>query len=309
MLSKTDPSGGSGALDKNVQDARIDQLYVRPYTALTNPAVAGLLVYLAWGALPESALLGWLAAMCIVSVLRFGLRKVRKASRSTLLTPADWENRMVVLVGMNGVLWGLTGLAIAGYPLAVEVEGALAIAACGMIAGAIFSLTASFKAFCAYALPTALGPIIGLTVSGGEPQAALAGMGLIYLVIAVIWGRQTARALETGLRLRQENTALHVDLQAAHARLVEAERFRSDSFANIGHELRTPLNAIIGFAQSIDAEIWGQIGDRRYKNYASLIAESGRHLLNLIQDILEFSRNDTAELSLSEDRLDLNRSP
>ena len=134
-------------------------------------------------------------------------------------------------------------------------------------------------------------------------------MGLIYLVIAVIWGRQTARALETGLRLRQENTALHVDLQAAHARLVEAERFRSDSFANIGHELRTPLNAIIGFAQSIDAEIWGQIGDRRYKNYASLIAESGRHLLNLIQDILEFSRNDTAELSLSEDRLDLNRSP
>ena len=56
---------------------------------------------------------------------------------------------MVVLVGMNGVLWGLTGLAIAGYPLAVEVEGALAIAACGMIAGAIFSLTASFKAFCA----------------------------------------------------------------------------------------------------------------------------------------------------------------
>ena len=149
MLSKTDPSGGSGALDKNVQDARIDQLYVRPYTALTNPAVAGLLVYLAWGALPESALLGWLTAMCLVSVLRFGLRKVRKASRNTLLTPADWENRMVVLVGMNGVLWGLTGLAIAGYPLAVEVEGALAIAACGMIAGAIFSLTASFKAFCA----------------------------------------------------------------------------------------------------------------------------------------------------------------
>ena len=98
-----------------------------------------------------------------------------------------------------------------------------------------------------------------------------------------------------------------MDLQAAHARLVESERFRSDSFANIGHELRTPLNAIIGFAQSIDAEIWGQLGDRRYKTYASLIAESGRHLLDLIQDILEFSRNDTAELSLSEERVDLNR--
>lgn len=307
MVPERDLSWQSGAPDNQVQSSRIDQLYVTPYTALTNPAVAGLLVFLAWGSLPDLALLGWLAGMSLLAALRFGLRKLRNSIRATSLTPTDWENRMMLLVGANGALWGLTGVAIAGYDLAVEVEGAVTIAACGMIAGAIFSMTASFKTFCAYALPTALGPIIGLLIAGGEAQVALAGMGLIYLVVAVTWGRQTARALETGLRLRQENAALHVDLQAAHARLVEAERFRSDSFANIGHELRTPLNAIIGFAQSIDAEIWGQLGDRRYKTYASLIAESGRHLLNLIQDILEFSRTDTAELALSEDSLDLQR--
>src|SRR3546814_19962646 len=60
--------------------------------------------------------------------------------------------------------------------------------------------------------------------------------------------------------------------------------------ANMSHELRTPLNAIIGFSEVMASEALGPIGAPRYAGYARDILDSGRHLLDLINDILEMSR-------------------
>src|SRR3546814_10762361 len=93
-------------------------------------------------------------------------------------------------------------------------------------------------------------------------------MGAVYLLVVWSWGRDTARGIESGIRLRLENEALVADLAAAREAADAADRLKRDSFANLGHELRTPLNAIIGFAQTIDREIWGPVGSPRYREYA-----------------------------------------
>jgi len=80
------------------------------------------------------------------------------------------------------------------------------------------------------------------------------------------------------------------DLRVAHDRAEAANRAKSEFLANISHELRTPLNAVIGFSEIIKDETMGPVGNLKYRDYAADINDSGRHLLDLINDILDLSK-------------------
>ncbi|MEQ8602226.1 MAG: PAS domain S-box protein [Marivibrio sp.] len=87
-----------------------------------------------------------------------------------------------------------------------------------------------------------------------------------------------------------EQYAAELALRAAIERAEEASQAKSRFLAMIGHELRTPLNAIIGFSEIIADQIMGPIGEPRYVDYAGDINESGKHLLTLIESVLDVSR-------------------
>ncbi len=84
-----------------------------------------------------------------------------------------------------------------------------------------------------------------------------------------------------------------------------ANRTKTEFMANMSHELRTPLNAIIGFADIIRAELIGSIGSPRYREYARDIGDSARHLLSIINDILDVSKIEAGKLELHEEIVDL----
>jgi signal transduction histidine kinase len=73
----------------------------------------------------------------------------------------------------------------------------------------------------------------------------------------------------------------------------------------MSHELRTPLNAIIGFSEIMMGELFGKMGDDRYRDYAKDVHNSGRHLLELINDILDLSKIEAGKLDLHEDEVDV----
>ncbi len=73
----------------------------------------------------------------------------------------------------------------------------------------------------------------------------------------------------------------------------------------MSHELRTPLNAIIGFSEIMMGELFGKMGDDRYRDYAKDVHNSGRHLLELINDILDLSKIEAGKLDLREDEVDV----
>jgi cell cycle sensor histidine kinase DivJ len=85
----------------------------------------------------------------------------------------------------------------------------------------------------------------------------------------------------------------------------EASRAKSRFLANMSHELRTPLNAIIGFSEVMTHEMFGPVGSARYLDYAKLIHESGGHLLELINGILDMSKIEAGKFALSEELFDL----
>ena len=83
-----------------------------------------------------------------------------------------------------------------------------------------------------------------------------------------------------------------------------ASRAKSSFLANMSHELRTPLNAIIGFSEMMNREMFGPIGPR-YQEYSRLIHESGTHLLDLINSVLDMSKIDAGKFQLNEELFDL----
>ena len=87
------------------------------------------------------------------------------------------------------------------------------------------------------------------------------------------------------------------DIKQREAELLEAKlasdaanRAKSEFLANVSHELRTPLNAILGFSEVITNEMFGPLGGPRYRQYAQDIHQSGDHLLQLINDILDVAK-------------------
>jgi len=84
-----------------------------------------------------------------------------------------------------------------------------------------------------------------------------------------------------------------------------ANRIRGHFLANMSHELRTPLNAVLGFAEILEKELFGPLGDARYKEFAADIHSSGKHLLDIIANILDLAKVDAGKLGLNEEILDI----
>lgn len=97
------------------------------------------------------------------------------------------------------------------------------------------------------------------------------------------------------------------DLRKAKEDADIANRVKSEFLANMSHELRTPLNAIIGFSSTIKDETFGPIGVEKYKEYANDIHESGRHLLALINDILDLAKVEAESIDLHEEPMSLGK--
>jgi two-component system cell cycle sensor histidine kinase PleC len=84
-----------------------------------------------------------------------------------------------------------------------------------------------------------------------------------------------------------------------------ANRTKSEFLANMSHELRSPLNAVIGFSEIMKDELFGTLGSSQYREYAYDIWASGRHLLDVINDILDLSKIEAGKLELAEARCEL----
>lgn len=107
--------------------------------------------------------------------------------------------------------------------------------------------------------------------------------------------RQLALANEGLERRVAERTR---DLLWAKEQAELASRSKTEFLATISHELRTPLNAIIGFSEVMAGAMFGPLGNARYQGYATDIVNSGRHLLAVINDILDVSKVEAGQMVL-----------
>ncbi|WP_244464402.1 ATP-binding protein [Candidatus Liberibacter africanus] len=106
-------------------------------------------------------------------------------------------------------------------------------------------------------------------------------------------------------RQKTELSIANTKYQVEKERAEIANKAKSEFLAKMSHELRTPLNAILGFSEIIKREIFGELGSVKYYEYAKDIHDSGQHLLNLINDILEMSKIETEQIPIEKQNTNL----
>jgi signal transduction histidine kinase len=111
-------------------------------------------------------------------------------------------------------------------------------------------------------------------------------------------GRKLRREIAERARIERELAQAREEAQAAN-------RAKSEFLAHMSHELRTPLNAILGFSQVVAEELLGPGGKRRYIEYVRDIQHSGEHLLDIVNDLLEFSRLESGAAAPKESLVDV----
>ena len=122
--------------------------------------------------------------------------------------------------------------------------------------------------------------------------------------LAETFNQMAVRLRESYNNLEQQVAERTRELGQAITELESASRHKSDFLANMSHELRTPLNAIIGFSEVLLERMFGEINAKQ-KEYLQDILSSGRHLLSLINDILDISKVEAGRMELQPGPVDL----
>src|SRR5438094_5008673 len=108
---------------------------------------------------------------------------------------------------------------------------------------------------------------------------------------------QASIAIENG-RLYEQLQAHLGELETANAQIAEVSRLKSEFLANMSHELRTPLNAILGFSELLRDDLAGKISEKQRKDCLDNIYNSGKHLLSLINDVLDLTKIEAGRMDL-----------
>ena len=124
------------------------------------------------------------------------------------------------------------------------------------------------------------------------------------------WVRIVANATREGGTILFLSDFTEIKTREEHYRIAKqqaeaASAAKSRFLANMSHELRTPLNAVIGFSEILSGELFGALGDKRYKGYAGDILKSGRHLLDVINNVLDLARSESGSIEIQTRSLDL----
>lgn len=279
---------------------------------------------------PSALLLAWLSVMLGGVASRVALI-VWRTRAPDAATPQDWAHRYTVLTGVLGIGWAL--MVVTGWNDDSFMHMLIMVVTLGMTALAMPVLVSHPQAMFVYAVPALL--MIGLFSFGmrDTPYTVLGALVLMFGFLLLRTAKNFHVLLLTGLRLGFENEALASDLSKqkdaaealnreleAHRDNLESQvaertaeltlakeaaeagnRAKSNFLSVMSHEMRTPLNGVIGMAMLLKKTAL----DPKQQHYVAAGLQSGSDMLNMVEDILDYTQLEANQISISSEEVAL----
>ncbi len=257
-----------------------------------------------WDALDHTRLIVWSLAGLVWCVLRYGVWRIYASRPRDDGEIRSWAHISVAMLGVTGLLNAL--MCTQFYvPANIEDQLFIAMAVAGLAAGSSATYGAYLPAVAIFVTPVLAVFSATLFLHGTPRSITLSLMALVYLVLLLLSARMLHGWVANVFTLRIRNEDLTDQIIEAKDAAEAANEAKSVFMANMSHELRTPLNAIIGFAEMLEKEVLGPLGNRRYVEYAHDVHASGQHLLSIINTILDLAKTRASHLELHREQVDV----
>ena len=267
-------------------------------------AIVIALAMLFWA--PVNEVLTWLLILFAAKTLLLSLCQQFANGKKSEINVELWRRNLVAAELIHGIAWA--GVAYVGYDspdpavhmfvfAAIIVILTIRVMFASSIMPIVYAGTIplSMALFARFAF---LGTPFYLTIG-----SLVCGVHVYFLFLS----HGLNSTINTMLEFRAEKDYLIADLEeakaisdSARARAEAASMAKSRFLATMSHELRTPLNAILGFSEVMERELLGKMENETYKEYCGNIQASGKHLLKIINEILDLTRIEAGRYELEE---------
>ncbi len=296
----------TGTVDPRQIDAElIGSLYKRTTPLLVaNIGAASLLTVALWGSADRFVLIAWYLTLTGWTMVRFLLARMFLRKDRDIDEAFTWIRYFAVGSGVAGTIWGLS-VFLVGTLETENTRLVVPFVMAALSAAAIAGYSNSLLAFAAFITPALVPYSIRLIWLEGSPEPIIAAFVVFWGLLLWTMARHLNHSFRDSLELALKNIGLVEGLTTARDRAEAANLSKTRFLANMSHELRTPLNAIIGYSEMMSMRMLGPLDDEKYEKYPDDILSSGRHLLHIVDQILDVSKLEAGAVDLSDDMIDV----
>jgi len=286
--------------------------------AVTMPVLYSLFALACMFWAPTADAIVWLVTVITAKVLLLDQARRFLQQPQAQLNIRMWRRRFVLVELCNGLAlacFALVGVReTLGAPTDMVFSSHVFIFATLIVVLAIRTMFAATLPAIFYAgtVPMTLAVVGRLLMLDNSFYLALATMAVGIHLYFTFLARGLRSTVLSMLEYRAEKDALIAELEEqksvsdeARRRAEAANSAKSRFLATMSHELRTPLNAILGFSEVMKEEMFGPLDNPKYREYTENILDSGKHLLHLINEILDLTRIESGRYELHEEPLRL----